>query len=770
MTGKLEQPTNGSHRDSRLLILKQKLPGFRRGMRVKTPTVLQMEAAECGAAALGIVLAYHGRTVPLEELRLACGVSRDGSKANNILRAARGYGLIAKGYTKEPDALPSLPLPMIVHWNFRHFVVVEGFGKRRVYLNDPAQGPRVVSVEEFDQSFTGVVLAFVPGPDFQPGGERVRLVSALRQRLSGAKTGLAYLVFLSLLLVIPGLLVPVFLRIFVDGYLAAGAKGWISWLLGGMALTIFVQGVLVWYQRSQLLRIRTKMAVSESGKFFWHVLHLPMEFYLQRYAGEIASRVAINDRLARLLTGDLATTMLSIIVIVFYAVVMLRYDPILTVIGILIATLNFVALRYVSRRRVDANRKILQEQGKLIGTSIVGIQRIETLKATGRESDFFSRWAGQYTVLLNANQELAVSTQLLMVVPLFLAGVSTTTILAIGGLHVMDGFLTIGMLVAFQGLMASFMSPVNQLVGLGSQLQEVEGDMNRLDDVLRYKTDQQLLDEPLVEGPPDHEVELSGHVELRNVTFGYSRLEPPLIEHFSLILKPGDRVALVGATGSGKSTIAKLVSGLYEPWEGEILFDGQPRKRIPLQVMTDSLAMVDQDIFLFSGTVRQNLTLWDLTVPEANMIRAASDACINDAVVARPNAYDGLIEEGGRNISGGECQRLEIARALVRNPAVLVLDEATNALDPVTEQQVGDNLRQRGCTCLIIAHRLSTVRDCDEIIVLDQGKVVQRGTHDQLCFVDGPYARLIRSEGIEPETCEYNPVAEPLVELLEHVR
>ena len=754
MINKAERPIGDGDLNGTPSSPKNKLWCFLRGTRVKTPTVLQMEANECGAAALGIVLAYYGRWVSLEELRLSCGVSRDGSKASNILRAARGYGLIGKGLTTEPEKLPLLPLPMIVHWEFRHFVVVEGFRKRRVYLNDPARGPKAISVEEFDRSFTGVVLIFKPGPDFQLSGEKTRLAPALRRRLSGSKLRLAYVMFLSLLLIIPGLLGPVFLKIFVDDYLVRGARSWINLLLAGMALTAIVQGTLVWFQQSALLRLQTKMAVNESGKFLWHVLHLPHEFYMQRYAGDIASRVAINDQLARLLTGDLATTMLSIIVIVFYAIFMVQYDVTLTAIGILIAALNFVALRYVSRRRIDVYHKLLQERGKFMGICMVGIRRIETLKAAGQESDFFSRWAGQYTAQLNAQQELAVPTLLLSALPLLLAGISTAAILAIGGLHVMDGLLTLGMLVAFQSLMASFSRPVNQLVSVGSQLQEVEGDVSRLDDVLRYKTDRQLLEQRMVEGSSNRVGKLSGRVELRNVTFGYSRLEPPLIERFNLILNPGDRVALVGATGSGKSTIAKLVSGLYEPWEGQILFDGQPRDRIPLGVMSESMALVDQDIFLFSDTVRQNLTLWDPTVPEVNIVRAASDACLDDNVVARPDGLDSLIEEGGLNISGGERQRLEIARALVRNPTVLVLDEATSALDPLTEQQVAHNLRRRGCTCLIIAHRLSTIRDCDEIIVLDQGKVIQRGTHDLLCSVDGPYTRLNGSEEIEAETYE----------------
>jgi NHLM bacteriocin system ABC transporter peptidase/ATP-binding protein len=708
-----------------------------------------MEAVECGAAALAIVLAHHGRWVPLEELRVACGVSRDGSKASNMVKAARGYGLAAKGFKKEPAALRSLALPAILHWNFNHFVVLDGFRKGRVFLNDPATGPREITEEELDQAFTGVVMTFEPGPEFERKGDPPRLIPALRRRLAGSRVALAFVLLAGLALAIPTLVVPVFSKVFVDSVLLENRRDWLPPLLFGMGFTALMVGLLTWIQQVYLLRLETRLAVGSSSRFLWHVLRLPTEFFSQRYAGDISSRVGINDRVAQLLSRDLATNALGALMIVFFAAVLFQYDAVLTLVGIAVVSLNVAALRYVSRKRVDGNRRLVQDQGKLLGTAIGGLQTIETLKATGGESDLFARWAGYQAKVVNGQQELERYTQILDTVPPLLSAVNTALILGIGGLRVMNGSLSLGGLVAFQLLMAAFIAPVTRLVNLGGRLQMVEGDMNRLDDVLRYRLDPSAAGASESSGelpPAGSPVRLNGFLELRDVCFGYSRLDPPLIEDFTLHLKPGSRVALVGGSGSGKSTISRLVTGLYPPWSGEILLDGERRSGVPPAVLTGSLAAVDQNVFLFEGTVRENLTLWDATVPLPEVVAAAKDACIHEDIAARPGGYDSPVEEGGANWSGGQRQRLEIARALVGRPSILVLDEATSALDPTTESRIDQNLRRRGCTCLIVAHRLSTIRDADEIIVLEKGKVVQRGTHDELKGVEGPYARLISAE------------------------
>jgi len=716
----------------------------KKNRRAKVPTVLQMEAVECGAASLAMILGYFGKYIPLEELRTDCGVSRDGSKASNILKAARKYDLEAKGYRKEPESLKEIPMPMVVHWNFSHFLVLEGFHQGKVFLNDPASGRRVVTEEEFSQSFTGVALVFIPLPQFQKDEKKPSLISALKKRLHGSETALIYIVLLGLALVIPGLAIPVFARVFIDDILLGGRDFWLAPLLLGMGITAVLRGILTWLQQYYLLRLETKIALTTSGQFLWHILRLPTEFFSQRSSGEITSRMQSNDRVAKILSGQLATTALNFVMIFFYFTLMLQYNVILALVGLVIALINVLYLKLVSAKRVDQNRKLLKDRGKLGGTGMSGLQIIETLKATGSESDFFAKWSGYQAKALNSEQELGVSSQFLSVFPTFLTGINNTIVLALGGFLILEGQMTIGMLVAFQSLMASFMSPVTGIVGLGAELQEMEGEMNRLDDVLKYPLDQEAGGER-EETTPYAGQKLEGYIELSQITFGYSSLEPPLIEDFTLSLRPGSRVALVGGSGSGKSTVAKIIAGIYRPWSGKILFDGQPRTSFLRVAISNSLAMVDQDINMFQGTVRDNITLWDETISEFQMIRAAKDSCIHDDITSRSGGYDHSVEEGGKNFSGGQRQRLEIARALAQNPTIIIMDEATSALDPVTEKIVDENIRRRGCTCIIVAHRLSTIRDCDEIIVLEKGKIVERGTHEELNNRAGIYANLIQT-------------------------
>ncbi|MCY7368121.1 MAG: NHLP family bacteriocin export ABC transporter peptidase/permease/ATPase subunit [Chamaesiphon sp.] len=718
--------------------------------RVRTPTVLQMEAVECGAAALGSILAYHGRIVPLPELRYECGVSRDGSKASNMIKAAKMYGMEAKGFKKELAQLAELKLPYIVFWHFNHFVVVDGLCGDRVYINDPGSGPRQITAEEFDEGYTGVVLTFEPGIEFQKQGHKGNMVAALWKRLRGSTGALLYCMVTGLFLTMLGMVIPVFSQIFVDDILIEGRRAWLFPLLWSMGIAGILQAAITLLRLRYLRKLRVKLHVGMSSRFLWHILRLPMSFYAQRYAGEISNRAHLNDFVADILSGKLATTAIDSLMVILYAAIMVQYDWVLTAIIVGFAAINAIVLQKISRQRIDANQKLMLEQGKAIGVSIAALQSIETLKASALESDFFGRWSGYYTKALNSQQTLEATNQTFSVLPVLLSALSAAGLLVVGGLRVMDGHLSIGMLIAFQGLMLSFQQPVNNLVSFATTLQELEGDLVRLDDVLDNPIDPILSSQHPTQQNTTLQYavpKLQGRVELRQLTFGYSRLAPALITDFNLTIQPGQRVALVGSSGSGKSTVAKLVSGLYQPWAGEVLFDDRPRSTIPHHILTNSISMVEQDVALFGGTIRDNLTLWDTTILQKQIQAACADAAIDSTILALSSGYDSLLNEGGANLSGGQRQRLEIARALVSNPSILVMDEATSALDAETEQSIDGHLHRRGCTCIIVAHRLSTIRDCDEIIVFDRGKVVQRGTHQSLWSVPGIYAKLISTEG-----------------------
>lgn len=724
--------------------------------RVRTPTVLQMESTECGAASLGIILSYFGRIVPLAELRVDCGVSRDGSNALFIKKTAEKYGLIGKGYQLTVDDLRTLKPPFMVFWDLKHFLVVEGFGRGRVYLNDPATGRRAVSDEAFRRSYTGIAFRFEPGPNFRKGGTRPSAWAGLGRRIAGARLGIAFVVLAGAAIMAADVVGAAFPLIFVDQLLIEGRYGWIRPLVLAMAVTALFRLVALATQRRALLRLGRGLATVHSSRFVWHVLRLPIAFYQQRYAGDVSGRVDSNSSVADILSGELATTIVGLIMIAFYAAVMWAFDPLLAALGVVFGMLNLLGIAAVSRHLADENLKLKQNRGQLDGSLMRALQIIETIKANTSESEALVHLTGHQARVTSAAQAVGKATNLMIVMPPLLATAGTAAILGIGGGRVMEGVLSVGALVAFQTLMGNFNRPFADLVRLGSTLQSLQAELGRLNDVLHYKVDPAfgVASGPgaergtppapaLVEGCPQ---QLSGHLEIRSVSFGFNRtLAEPLIQRFSLEIKPGRRVALVGDSGSGKSTIGRLVAGLYRPWEGEILYDGRRIDEIPRAVFTDQVALVDDEHFVFDGTVRDNLSLWDDTISDHDIQRAAMDAEIHRDLLVRRGGYNAQVAEGARNLSGGQRQRLEIARALVRNPALIVLDEATSALDPITEALVDDHIRRRGCTCLIIAHRLSTIRDCDEIIVLRQGRVVQRGTHDSLMADAGGFYHELQS-------------------------
>jgi NHLM bacteriocin system ABC transporter peptidase/ATP-binding protein/NHLM bacteriocin system ABC transporter ATP-binding protein len=723
-----------------------------------------METAECGAAALGIILEYHGRYVPLDLLRDDCGVSRDGSNAFYIKEAAKRYGLETKAFRRGVEGLVTRKPPFMVFWRWNHFLVVEGFARRKVYLNDPATGRRTIGIDEFERDYSGIAFTFEPGPAFVKQGQRPSAALGLLRRLATSKAALVFVILAGLALVIPNLAAAAFQRVFVDEILVEGHRDWLRPLLLAMALTAALRLAAAALEQTYLTRLEVRLALDEAVKFMSHILRFPVTFFQQRFTGDLVARAANTARIAKLISGELASTVVSLLTLVFYLAVMFPYDPFLALLGVGSGGMNLVTLRWFSRWRIDRNRTIEQVRARLAASVTWAIQIIEGVKATGSESELLVRWTGEQARMNNAEQGLGTYDAVLFVLPPFLATLTTIMVLGLGGRQVVVGGLSIGMLVAFQSLLSGFNQPFLNLARMSAQVQELRADLDRIEDVRHRAIDPVFASSSAVK-PPSGAVapqssaavphRLSGHVEFRGLTFGYNRtVDEPLIKDFSLVAGPGQRIALVGSTGSGKSTIGRLAAGLYQPWSGEILYDGKPLARIAREVFVNSVALVDSEICLFEGSVRDNLTLWNELVYMDRLVNAGVDAAIHRDLLLRRGGYGAFVAEAGRNFSGGQRQRLQIARALVRDPSLLILDEATSALDPKTERIVDDNLRRRGCTCLIIAHRLTTIRDCDEIIVLNAGRVVERGTHDELIAdAGGEYARLVSHQAVPGPRC-----------------
>lgn len=708
----------------------------------KVPVIMQMEALECGAASLTMILAYYGKWVPLEQIRADCGVSRDGSNARNVLKAARSYGLIAKGYRYEPESLKKNgKFPCIIHWNFNHFLVLDGFRGDKVYLNDPAKGNYAVSMETFDKSFTGICLMFEPGETFEPSGKPRSVMAFARKRLAGAGTAVAFVALTAVISSLLGVISPAFSRIFLDRLLTGRNPQWVYPFFLALALFSLVQIAVAWIQAVWSLRINGKLAVTGSAVFMWKVLRLPMEFFSQRMAGDIQQRQSSNASIAGTLVNTFAPLVLNAIMTVFYLVVMIRYSWVLTLIGLGSMAVNMLLARIISAKRVNITRVQSRDSGKLAGATVAGIEMIETIKASGAENGYFEKWAGYQASVNTQKVRFQRLNQYLGMIPNLVSSVTNTAILVLGVWLTMNGAFTVGMIMAFQGFMSSFSTPVSSLISAGQTLQEMRTEMERVEDVMEYPTD---VDFTQVQ--EEECGKLTGQVELKHVTFGYSRLGNPLIEDFSLTLKPGSRVAFVGPSGCGKSTLSKLISGLYQPWSGEILFDGKPIFQIDRNIFTGSLAVVDQDIILFEDTIANNIKMWDTSIEDFEMILAARDARLHVDIMQRQGGYQYRLAEGGKDLSGGQRQRMEIARVLAQDPTIIIMDEATSALDAKTEYEVVNAIQARGITCIVVAHRLSTIRDCDEIIILDNGKVVERGTHEQLYAMGGVYTNLVSNE------------------------
>ncbi|MCR4809207.1 MAG: NHLP family bacteriocin export ABC transporter peptidase/permease/ATPase subunit [Prevotella sp.] len=738
-------------------------------MVCRVPMVMQMEALECGAATVAMVLAYYGKWLPLEQVREACGVSRDGSSAHSLLKAARAYGMEANGYRVSVEALEEMQ-PAILHWNFNHFVVFRGFKGNHAYINDPALGPMELTMDDFRRSFTGVALELKPTNDFQPEGAPVSILSYVKKYLNGAREAFWLTFVFSLLAAFVAISVPLFTNIFFDEILSGHNRDWGATFITAMGAVALFAFVLEFLKDKYSLRIAGSLALKGNVGFLQHLLHLPMAFYSMRYVGDLQQRQHLNERITKSLVDVLAPQLINIALLVLYLILMVSYSLTLSLVGVLAALINLALIQWFARKRVNLIRTTEQSEGRYFSATVSCIDNMESIKAAGAETGFFSYWSGLWAQKFNRANDADDQEIRMGVVPILITGLVDAAVLILGAVFILKGELTIGMLMAFQGFMASFITPVSEVVGASQRIIEMRSQMERVDDVMRYsptpdpsrtgegsnysqgekkvKDSAEDVSTPLppAGGARGGAGKLGGDVELRHVTFGYSKMQPPLIEDFSLHIEPGRSVAIVGSSGCGKSTLAKLITGLYKPWSGEVLFDGRNIESISSEEFTNSVAAIDQNIVLFDDTVAQNIRMWDHSIEDFTMMMACNDAQIRTDIVSRPEGFATRLVKGGQNFSGGQRQRMEIATALAKEPVVLIMDEATSALDPKTEDEVMQSVRMMGPTLIVVAHRLSTIRDCDEIIVMDQGRIVQRGTHDELLAQPGLYQDLMNSE------------------------
>ena len=710
---------------------------------VNTPLIMQLEALECGAASLTMVMAYYDKWVALEQVRVDCGVSRNGSNAKNILRAAQKYGFKTKGFAYTTEKLrQNGKFPGIIHWGGGHFVVINGFRGNKAIINDPAKGVLKVDLKTFDKIFTGIYLEIVPDEGFEPGGKRKSILSFAKKRLRGAAPLIAFFAITTIVFYIIGIINPILNQVFVDYLLGGNNPGWLLPFIFIFAGIGFLQIIATLVQTLYQYKIRGKLDLVGSTTYMWRILRMPIEFFSQRMVGDLQSRQSENASIAETLVNVFAPLLFNTIMLIFYLVVMISKSWILTLVGVVTVFLNAFVSFYISKLRVNISRVQSRDRARLSGLTTKGIEMIETIKSNGAEASYFSSWSEAQDNVINQRLKIAKTNTFIGLIPAFVSMIANYSILILGVYYTMQGHFTIGSILAFQGLLSSFMLPATTIINSGQTLQEMRTSMERVDDVLEYPLDPNVIREI----PMEEISKIRGNLVLKNVTFGYSRLDNPVLVDFNLEIKQGQKVAIVGSTGSGKSTLSKLVSGLYSPWSGDIIFNGKKIEEIDHEIFTSSIAVVDQDITLYEDTISNNIKMWDESIEDYEVIMACNDAQIHKTIMARDGQYNAPVLEGGKNFSGGEKQRIEIARSLAADPSIIILDEATSALDAKTEHEVVKAIKKRGITTIVIAHRLSTIRDADLIVVLEKGHIVEKGNHDELMALKGSYYNLVSND------------------------
>lgn len=709
--------------------------------RRQLPIVLQMTTTQCGAACLTMVLNYYGRAVSLAELADQMDVGRDGTTALAIAQAARQHGLQVHAYTGEPAMFAELPLPVILHWNFSHFVVLEQWSAAGAVIVDPASGRRPVAPAEFDRSFTGVFLTLTPGATFTRR-RATRKAALWRQQLSrlliqsGAwRTGLRALVAT---VALQGVAVtfPLLTKLIVDRVVPQQQLGLLPLLSAGIGMVVLMQLIIGFVRQSVLIRLQAEVDTGLMAGFLEHLLALPYRFYQQRTSGDLLMRLSSNSVMRELLTTQTISAVMDGVLVVTFLVILLYQAPTFGLLAVGIGLCQVLLLLASTSRMHDLAQRHLATQAETQAYLVEALAGINLVKATGAEMPVMQRWSDLHHKGLAVTLEKQRLAALVDTLLRSLQIAAPLVLLLIGAQQVMAGTLTLGAMLALNSMALGFLAPLDTLVASGQQFQSVGAHLARLADVLEAEPEENGM----------LAVELQGEIDLHGVSFRYDRHSAPVLQDISLQIEPGQKVAIVGHSGSGKSTLARLLLGLHQPTSGQICYDGVPLLALDRQALRQQIGVVLQEVFLFSGSIRQNLAFGQHDLPLEALLEATRLACIDRDIAHMPMDFETMVAEGGAGLSGGQRQRLALARALVRKPAILLLDEATSHLDTTTEAQIEANLRQIGCTQIVIAHRLSTVRQADLIVVMDKGRIVEQGTHDELVAKGGVYAGMVAVE------------------------